>query len=116
MSGPVKFSVAPAVRLSEPPRMTPLPADSANVFSPIAAVIAPRVSVPPLTLPRLTLKAPPCKVIGWLPKRLLLKLLASVESSNCTVPPLTAKAVDWPMLPAAPETVSSPPLTTVVPV
>ena len=94
----------------------PLPAAKASVFSPIAAVTEPIVSVPPLTLPRLSCKAPPCKVIGWLPNRLLLKLLASAESSSCSVPRLTVKAVDWPMLPAVPETVSSPPLTAVVPV
>ena len=70
LSGPVKFSVAPARRVSEPPLRMPLPAEvaRASVFSPIAAVTEPIVSVPPLTLPRLSCKAPPCKVIGWLPK------------------------------------------------
>ncbi len=118
LSAPVKFSVAPGVRVSEPPLRMPLPAAvvRASVFSPIAAVTEPMVSVPPLTLPRLSCSAPPCKVIGWLPKRLLLKLLASAESSSCKVPWLTVKAVDWPMLPATPEMVSSPPLTAVVPV
>ncbi len=118
LSGPVKFNVAPGMPMSEAPPRIPLPppADRATVFSPAAAVREPIVSVPPLTLPRLICNAPPCKLIGWLPKRLLLKLLARAESSNCTLPPLTVKAADCPMAPAAPEIVSSPPLTVVVPV